>query len=170
MPVQCNRRVPKCSLDSLAGGGALGTGYGFNGGFDFRIFPRLFVVADVKQFHDRSVSSSNTVSDTAFLFGPRYAVPVYPSARTSVFGQFLVGGDAFHNGGQAYTFTYNSATTFALGAEGGLQYAWSRRLGTRFVGGYLHGRLDNSTYGGPPNPSSNLNNRGTFAADLVYRF
>lgn len=154
---------------SLAGGGATGTGYGANGGFDVRVHPRIFIVADIDQFYDYSPSSSDSTSETTFLFGPRYIV-AHPSTRTSAFGQFLLGADAFHNAGQAYTWQYNSATSLAFAVEGGLDYALTRHLSARFTGGYLHTRLTNSTYGGPVIPSSIPNNRGRFAVDVVYRF
>lgn len=154
---------------SLAGGGVLGTNYGFNGGADFRLFPHVFLVADVSQF-SHPKNGENSSSDTAFLFGPRYLIPIRSNSRTSAFGQFLAGGDTFHNNGQTYTFTYNSATTFALAAEGGLDYAWNKRFSARFEGGYLHSSLEFSTYGGPANPSATASNRGIFAADVDYRF
>lgn len=154
---------------ALAGGGAIGTNYGVNGGLDFRVHPRVFIVADLHQFHSSSPSSSNSTSDTAFLFGPRYLV-VRPSKRSSVFAQFLIGADSFHNAGQTYTWQYSSATNLAVAADGGFDYAFTRHLSARFTGGYLHTRLTNSTYGGPVTPAYIPNNRGTFDADLVYRF
>jgi opacity protein-like surface antigen len=153
---------------SLAAGGVAGTGYGFNGGVDFRIAHRIYAVADVSQVTDPKPSGVNTMSDTAYLIGPRYLFAVRP--RASIFGQFLVGGDAFHNSGQSYTFSYNTATTFALEAGGGLDYALNRHVSTRLEAGYLHGSLKYSTYGGPANPGSVANNRGRFVVDLVYRF
>ncbi|WP_348263120.1 hypothetical protein P8935_00855 [Telmatobacter sp. DSM 110680] len=155
---------------SLAGGGLTGTSYGFNGGADFRLVPRVFLVADINQFHVPSPSSSNTESETVYLAGPRYLVPVHSSSRTSLFGQFLIGGDTFHNGGQAYTYEFNNATSLALSADGGVDYALSRHLGARFQGGYLLTKLKYSTYGGPVNPSSASDNQGRFAVDIVYRF
>lgn len=154
---------------SMAGGGLNGNGYGFNGGADFRLLHRVFLAADVNQFKDPP-QPSNTMSETVYLVGPRFLVPLRPSSRTSVFAEFLAGGDTFHNRGQAYTFTYNSATTYALAADAGVDYAWSRHLSTRFEGGYLHNRLKYSTYGGPPSPSSAAENRGRLVVDLVYRF
>ena len=154
---------------ALAGGGSLGTGYGASGGLDFRVHPRVFIVVDLNEFSSQSPSSSNSTYDTAFLFGPRYIV-ARPSSRTSVFGQFLVGADSFHNGGQPYTYQYNTATNFAIMPGGGLDYALSRHLGARLTGGFLHSRLANSTYGGPVTPSTVGENRGVFVADVVYRF
>jgi hypothetical protein len=154
---------------SLADGGVIGTGYGFNGGADFRMGHHFFVVIDVSQFSDPS-QPSNTMSDTAFLFGPRYLTRIHPGSRASVFGEFLAGGDTFHNGGQAYTYRFNNSKDFAFAAEGGVDYAWNRHMSTRVTGGYLYGRLHNSTYGGPANPSYTANNRGRFAVDFVYRF
>lgn len=155
---------------SLAGGGVLKTGYGFNGGLDARISSRIFVVVDVSRFFDPSPSPVNPMSETVYLFGPRYLVPIHPNSRTSIFGECLLGGDAFHNGGQAYTYAYNSATGFAFAGDGGLDYALSRHLSTRFEGGYLRSTLRYSTYGGPVNPATTANNRGRFAANFVYRF
>lgn len=160
---------------SLAGGGApqaggaTGAEYGFNGGADVRLMPHIFLVADVSQF-SHPTQSVDTTSDTAFLFGPRYLISLHRNARVSVFGEFLAGGDTYHNNGQAYTFDYNSATTFAFAVQGGADYALSRHLSTRFEGGYLHTNLQYSTYGGPPNPATAANNRGRFAVDFVYRF
>lgn len=150
-------------------GGNAGTSYGFNGGLDFRLFSRVSLVIDVSQFFHPS-HGVNTTSDTAFLFGPRYLMPVRPNSRASVYGEFLAGGDTFHNTGQSYTFQFNSATTFAVAAKGGLDYAWTRHASVRFEGGFLHSTLDYSTYGGTPNPATISNNRGLFAVDLVYRF
>ena len=155
---------------SLVGGGLLNTGYGFNGGLDVRISRRVFVAVDVNEFHDQSLSPVNPTSETVYLFGPRYLVPIHPNSRTSIFGEFLLGGDTFHNGGQAYTYAYNSATGFAFAGDGGLDYALSRHLSTRFEGGYLRSTLHYSTYGGPVSPATTANNRGRFAANLVYRF
>jgi hypothetical protein len=160
---------------SLAGGGApegadtTGTDYGFNGGAAFHLISHVFLVADVSQFFHPQ-GGVDTTSDTAFLLGPRYWVPVGSNSRLSVFGEFLAGGDTYHNNGQFYTFRYNNATTFAMAAEGGLDYALSRHLTARFEGGYLHSTLDYSTYAGPANPAATPNNRGRFAVDMVYRF
>lgn len=150
-------------------GGGAGANYGFNGGLDFRLFSRVSLVIDVSQlFHH--TPNVNASSDTAFLFGPRYLLAVRPNSRASVYGEFLAGGDTFHNSGQAYTFQFNSATTFALAAKGGLDYAWTRHMSTRLEGGYLHSTLDYSTYGGKPNPATVSNNRGLLGVDVVYRF
>ncbi|MGB6973807.1 MAG: outer membrane beta-barrel protein [Terracidiphilus sp.] len=160
---------------SFAGGGAsqagfaTGIDYGFNGGADFRLRNHIFLVGDVSQYNDPT-NNVDTSSDTVFLFGPRYLVALRPQSRVSLFGEFLAGGNAFHNSGQSYTFLYNSATTFAFAAEGGLDYAWSRHWSTRFEGGFLHSTLDYSTYGGPAVPATAPNSRGRFAADVVYRF
>jgi hypothetical protein len=155
---------------SLAAGGVTGTSYGFNGGADFRLIPRIFLVGDINQFHLSSPSSSNTESETVYLVGPRYLVPIHSSSRTSVFGQFLIGGNTFHNGGQAYTYEFNNATSFALSGDGGIDYALSRHLSTRFQGGYLFTKPKYSTYGGPANPSSASDNQVRIAVDVVYRF
>lgn len=149
-------------------GEASGSNNGFNGGLDFRLFSRVSVVIDVSQFFHPSQGEST--SDTAFLFGPRYLIAVRPNSRMSVYGEVLGGGDTYHNSGQAYTFQFNSATNFAFAAKGGLDYAWTRHASTRFEGGYLHTKLDWSTYGGTPNPATVSNNRGLFGVDLVYRF
>ncbi len=122
---------------SLAAGGAqqagrvTGTDYGFNGGADFRLFPHIFLVADVSQYSDPTDGIDKS-SDTAFLFGPRFLVPFSHNSRVSVFGEILAGGDLFHNSGQSYTFTYNNATAFAQAVQGGLDFAWNRRVSTRF--------------------------------------
>lgn len=150
-------------------GGATGAEYGFNGGADFRLMPHFFLVADVGQFSHPTQSVDST-SDTTFLFGPRYLVSMRHNPRVSIFGEFLAGGDTYHNNGQAYTFAYNSATTFAFAVQGGADYALSRHMSVRFEGGYLHSTLDYSTYGGPPTPATTSNNRGRFAVDFVYRF
>jgi len=155
---------------SLAGGGLLNTGYGFNGGLDVPVASRIFVVVDVNRFIDQSISPVNPTSETVYLFGPRYLVPIHPNSRTSIFGELLLGGDTFHNGGQAYTYAYNSATGFAFAGEGGLDYALSRHLSTRFEGGYLRSTFHYSTYGGPVSPATTANNRARFAANFVYRF
>lgn len=155
---------------SLAGGGLTGTGYGFNGGADFRLIPRLFLTADINQIYEKIPSSSNSQSESVYLAGPRYLVPIHSSSRTSVFGQFLFGGDTFHNGGQPYTYEFNNATSFAFSGDGGVDYALSQHLSARFQGGYLFTRLKYSTYGGPANPSSASDSRARFAVDCVYRF
>ncbi|HEY2469337.1 MAG TPA: outer membrane beta-barrel protein [Terracidiphilus sp.] len=160
---------------SLAAGGAsqqgsaTGAQYGFNGGLDFPIARHFYLVAEVSQF-SHPTGGVNTTSDTAFLFGPRYLIPLRPNSRVSVFGEFLLGGDAYHNTGQAYTIAYNSKTSFAFAIQGGLDYALSRRLSARFEGGYLRNTLYFSSYGGPPNPATASNNRGRFVIDFVYRF
>ncbi len=155
---------------SLAGGGITGSSYGFNGGADFRLVPRIFLVGDINQFHLSSPSSSNTESETVYLVGPRYLVPLHSSSRTSVFGQFLIGANTFHNGGQAYTYEFNNATSFALSGDAGVDYAFSRHLSARFQGGYLLTKPKYSTYGGPVTPSSASDNQVRFAMDVVYRF
>ena len=138
--------------------------------FDVPVASRIFVVVDVNRFIDQSISPVNPTSETVYLFGPRYLVPIHPNSRTSIFGELLLGGDTFHNGGQAYTYAYNSATGFAFAGEGGLDYALSRHLSTRFEGGYLRSTFHYSTYGGPVSPATTANNRARFAANFVYRF
>jgi hypothetical protein len=123
----------------------------------------------VRYFRDPP-QTENKMSEILFTAGPRYQVPLFGSSRTSVFGEFLIGGEVFRNGGQAYTYTYNSTTNVALEANGGLDYVLSRHFALRFEGGYLYNRLTNTTYSGPVTPGQFNSNRVDFTADLVYRF
>lgn len=106
--------------------------------------PHIYLVVDVSQF-SHPAESVDSASDTACLFGPRYLISLRHNAPVSVFGEFLAGGDTYHHNGQAHTFDYNNATTFALAAQAGLDYAWSGHVSTRFGGDYLHRTLDYST-------------------------
>jgi opacity protein-like surface antigen len=152
-----------------AAGGPISSSYGFNGGADFRLSQRFLLVGDVRYFRDPP-QTENKMSEILFTGGPRYQVPLSHSSRTSVFGEFLVGGEIFRNSGQAYTYSYNSTTNLALEANGGLNYDLSRHLALRFEGGYLYNGLTNSTYSGPVTPAKFNCNRVDFIADLVYRF
>ena len=153
------------------GGATTGMVWGFNAGADFRLFPHIFVAADVIRFPvTSSGSASDSTSDTFFLVGPRYLVRVRSAPRASVFGEFLAGGNTYHNSGQAYTWAYNNATNYAFTVDGGLDVSVSRRLGLRFEAGYLRSKLTVSTYGGPANPPYVTDNLGQFAVDAVYRF
>lgn len=153
------------------GRSATGSAWGFNGGADFRMFPHIFLVADVIGFPlTSSGSSSNSSSDTFFLFGPRYLVHTRSQPRVAVFGQFLAGGDTYHNTGQPYTWAFNNATNLAFTADGGVDLSVAKRLGLRFEAGYLRTKLTVSTYSGPANPPYVTENLGLFAVNVVYRF
>jgi hypothetical protein len=154
---------------ALGAGGPLGTNPGFNAGVDFKVYPRIFVVADVGHFIDTHEPSNNT-TDTSILFGPRYMVRLSGSSRAAVFSDVLLGADVFHNSGQSYTYAYNNATSFAVAVDGGLDYRLSKHLGLRGEAGYEHTSLTNSTYSGPVTPATTANNRARVEADLVFRF
>jgi hypothetical protein len=149
---------------ALAGGGTLGTDIGFNAGVDARVQGPIYFVAETT--HLRATNESNNTSDTAVLAGPRYR---WGGAK-AVFADFLAGADVFHNSGQFYTYTYNSATNFAFAADAGADLPVGRRLAIRPMGGFFRTRLTNSTYSGPVNPSHTSSNRGRFAIDVAYRF
>lgn len=154
---------------SMAAGGLLGTGLGYNAGGDFRLAHRIFLAAEFDQFRDPA-QPSNKMSDYLFLAGPRYLFPLQRSSRSSFFGEVLFGGNTFHNSGQAYTYSYNNATNYALAADAGVDVGLARHFALRFEGGYLYSKLAYSTYGGPVSPSTTGNNRARFAIDAVYRF
>jgi hypothetical protein len=150
---------------ALAGGGTLGTNFGFNAGFDARAHGPIYIAADSTYLRHPD-QPSNGSADTALLAGPRYR---WGGAR-AVFADFLAGADVFHNSGQFYTYQYNNATNFALAADAGADLPLGRRLAIRPMGGFFWTRLTNSTYSGPVNPSHTSSNRGRFAIDVAYRF
>jgi hypothetical protein len=150
---------------ALAGGGTLGTNFGFNAGFDARAHGPLYIAAETTYLRHPS-EPSNGSADTAILAGPSYR---WGGAK-AVFADFLSGADVFHNSGQFYTYIYNNATNFAFAADAGADLPLGHRLAIRPMGGFFWTRLTNSTYSGPVNPAHTSSNRGRFAIDVAYRF
>jgi hypothetical protein len=154
---------------SLEAGGVLGSHSGFHGGVDFPLTGHIQGVGEVG-YLIVGTYGTGIMSETSFLFGPRYEVPLSESSRTQVFADVLAGADVFHNGRQSYTWIYNDGTGFALSVDGGVDYRVSRHFAVRGLGGYFYSRLTNSTYGGPVNPATTANSRMRVEASVVYRF
>ncbi len=154
---------------SLGAGGALGTHSGFHGGVDFPLTSHVEGVGEVG-YLIIGTYGTGIMSETSFLLGPRYEVPLTGADHTLVFSDVLVGVDWFHNGRQSYTWIYNDGSGFALAADGGVENRLSRHFALRGLAGYFYGRLTNSTYGGPANPATTGNNRARVELSAVCRF
>lgn len=134
---------------------------GFGGGVDFRVYRWIEVEGDVSTFFATS-GSVNLTTTVDYLAGPRVSKPLSGS-RLSLFADFLVGGQTFHNGSTQHTYYYGNGSGLSFAGDGGLDIRMTRHLALRAEGGFISSRYVTA-------PTTTTNNRWRAGTFFVYRF
>ena len=129
-----------------------------------RIAHGLGAVVDVAGLHAANIHNSGVNLDMmAALAGPRYNWRLAGRSGLTLFAQALPGAVyGFHSVFPSAAGARESATGLALKCGGGVNYAFSPRLGLRLIeADWLHTQL--------PNGAENTQNNLFFASGLVIR-
>jgi hypothetical protein len=152
------------SGDSNQSGGGLLAGFDVND-----LYKRLGLTVEFDWTKASSPPSPvNATSEFNVLAGPRFTFA--ETSKVSPFADVLVGTETFHNGGQLYTYRFNSGTSLAWSVDGGVDVKLSKRFALRGQAGYLGTSLGNSLDGNPGNGGSTFAGRVRVGGTAVFRF